>query len=365
MSAAVTMFAPTSSEASKYQAILQRRIDDGARRAATVIESIHSQQPKDQIVPTRALSFRPTEDGRDAGAARGILVEFGGESLTPSDYAIGQIATRAGVPTGYARELSKGDDWQRELAADIFARHFRNGEAERVLSRSVNGQMRGLLSDRYRRLDSRPLVDALATEAQSFGAIPIDGTVTETRCALKVILPTIVEPIPGEFLVYGGEWSNSDYGNGTHSFRAFALRVVCLNGMTRENMLREIHLGGRLSDNVAYSDRTHRLDTAASVSALRDTVRGALGPKAIEKLSETLRSAAAKQMSAATLKAATKNVGKETQKAIVDAFESQDIINLPAGQTAWRASNAVSWVARHTEDAEKRLDLERVAGAIA
>jgi hypothetical protein len=28
--------------------------------------------------------------------------------------------------------------------------------------------------------------------------------------------------------VAGGEWSTSDYGNGVHSFRAYAIRVVCL-----------------------------------------------------------------------------------------------------------------------------------------
>lgn len=361
----VQVYSPTSSEAAKYHSILQKRIDEGARRAGEVIEAIHAQQPKDQIVPTRSLSFRVTEDGRDAGATRSVRVEFADESLTPTDYAIGQIAARAGVPAAYARDLWRSNAvWQRELAAEIFTRHFRNGVSERVLSRSVNGQLRGLLSDRYRRLDSRPLVDALAGAAEELGAIPVDGVATETRVALKVVLPRVLEPIPGEFLVYGGEWSNSDYGNGTHSFRSFALRVACLNGMTRENLLREIHLGGRLSDEVAYSERTYKLDTAASVSALKDVVRGALGPRGLESLSGKLRAANGREVNSAGLKAATKALGKETQKKVVDAFDSEDVINLPAGKTAWRASNAVSWVARHTEDAEKRLDLERLAGSL-
>lgn len=357
MAAAVSMFTPSSNEAARYHAILQRKIDDGARKAASVIETIHTQQPKDQIASTRRLAFAPTE--------RSVSVQIGDDVYAPSDYAVGQLATRAGIPTAYLRELVTGaEDWKRALAADALSRHFANGDAERVLARSVSGQLRGVLSDRFRRLDSRPLVDALATEAQIAGAMPIDGVATETRVALKVLLPEIIEPIPGEFLVRGGEWSNSDYGNGTHSFRAFALRVVCLNGMTRENVLREIHLGGRLSDQIAYSDRTYRLDTKASVSALRDVVRGVLGPASHDSFVASVRAAHDKTMSAAALKNATRNVGKETQKAIVDAFESQDVINLPAGQTAWRASNAVSWIARHTDDAEKRLDLERVAGSL-
>ena len=53
-----------------------------------------------------------------------------------------------------------------------------------------------------------------------------------------------------------------------------------------------------------------------------------------------------------------------TAKSIADAFAGNDVVNLPPGKTAWRASNAISWIARATEDAEARLDLERLAGAI-
>jgi hypothetical protein len=69
-------------------------------------------------------------------------------------------------------------------------------------------------------------------------------------------------------------------------------------------------------------------------------------------------------MSKSQLSTATRTLPKQVQKSVVDAFESPDVINLPEGNTAWRASNAISWVARHTEDAEMRLDLERAAGAL-
>jgi serine/threonine protein kinase len=152
--------------------------------------------------------------------------------------------------------------------------------------------------------------------------------------------------------------------NGTHSFRTFALRVVCLNGMTRENLLKQVHLGARLSEEIEFSDRTHRLDTAASVSALRDVVRGALGSASRDRMIENVRAAHDRAMSKTQLSTATRTLPKQVQKSVVDAFESPDVINLPEGNTAWRASNAISWVARHTEDAEMRLDLERAAGAL-
>jgi hypothetical protein len=349
----------TGSEADRYRAILEGRIGAGARSAASLIERIHTEAPKDQIVSTRAAKFFPIMSQHRVG------VEFGDEVHTISDHALGQVSERAGVPTAYLRELSDGKAWKADLACTILNVSYANVDRQRVLARSVRGQVRGWLSDKYRRLDSRPLVDALAKECQALGAVPVDGTATETRVALKVLMPDIIEPVPGEFLAYGGEWSNSDYGNGTHSFRAFALRVVCLNGMTRENLLKQVHLGGKLSDDIEFSDRTYRLDTAASVSALQDVVRGALGPKVRNSLTESIRAAAGADYGKGQLAALVAKVGTKDQvKAVVGAFESEDVINLPAGKTAWRASNAISWVARHTEDAERRLDLERLAGSV-
>ena len=308
---------------------------------------------------TRAAAF-------EVAPSHGIRVRVGDEWYQPTDFALGQIAERAGVPLAYLRQLAspKAEAWQHQLAAQILREHYGNADNTRVLVRSVRGQMRGWLSDKYRRLDSRPLVEALAEESAAIGAIPVDGIATETRISLKVILPEILEPLPGEFLVCGGNWQNSDVGNGTHSFQLYAIRVACSNGMTMENMLKQVHLGGRLSDSIEFSDRTHQLDTAASVSALRDVVRGALGPAARDRLVESIRDAGNREMSRNQLSQATRSLTKPVQKSIVDAFESSDVINLPPGNTAWRASNAISWIARHTDNPELRLDLERAAGEI-
>jgi hypothetical protein len=361
-----------SGQADRYRTILDNKIAEGARRAASVIETIHQNAPTDAIVPTSRVRFSWDT------MSRGILAGWenaqqGLETFSPSDHALAQISERANAPTAYIRELANGStaedasgtqSWKRELACEILNKSYANLPRERVLARRVGGQLRGWLSDRYRRLDSRPLVDALAQASQELGAIPVDGSATETRVALKVMMPEIIEPVPGEYLVLGLEWSNSDYGNGTHGVREFVLRVACLNGMTRENLLRQIHLGGRLGDSIEYSDRTLRLDTAASVSALRDTVRGALGPAARSKLADRIRAASDQEASSAMVRGALKGFPKETAKLAADAFDSEDVLNLPAGKTAWRASNAISWIAKNCEDAERRLDLERAAGSV-
>ena len=198
----VTRLSDDSPDAARYRAILQRQIDEGAKRAADVITTIERDQPRDQIVRARAAGF-------DVAPTHGIRVRVADDWYQPTDFALGQIAGRAGVPLQYLRELAapQSAPWQHQLASEILGQHHGNAGDVRVLVRSVRGQLRGWVSDKYRRLDSRPLVDALASEARSAGAVPIDGVATETRVAIKVILPRILEPIPGEFLVYGGEWS--------------------------------------------------------------------------------------------------------------------------------------------------------------
>jgi hypothetical protein len=354
-----TRLADYSPDAARYRSILQRKIDEGARRAAEVIATIQRDQPRDQIVRMQAAGFEVAPTG-------GVRVRVAEDRYQPTDFALGQIAGRAGIPHPYLRELAAPEaaPWQQGLASEILGRHYGNAGDGRVLVRSVRGHLRGWVSDRYRRLDSRPLVEALADEAMRAGAVPIDGVATETRVAIKVIVPRILEPIRGEFLILGSEWSTSDYGNGVHSLRSFLLRVACLNGATRENLLKQVHLGGRLSEEIEFSDRTHRLDTAASVSALRDVVRGAFGPIGRDRMLESICAAHDRTMNKSQLTTATRALPKPIQKSVLDAFESNDVINLPEGDTAWRASNAISWIARNTQDPELRLDLERAAGAL-
>lgn len=365
-----------ASAGSRHQQILDEKIASGTRQAAHVMARIMSEAPQDNIVRVDRVRF--------IGDDRGLHVAFGDHELAPSKHALGQLASRAGIPTDYLRRLIEGrstkgaeaveasdgepaeeeGEWRPELGAYLLKTHYGHQVESRCLARSVGGTLRGWLSDRYRRIDSRPLVEALAAEAQAVGAIPIDGSATETRLALKVILPRVIEPVPGEYMVAGMEWSHSDYGNGGHNARAFGMRVVCLNGMTRENLLREIHLGGKLAEDVVFSDQTYRLDTQRSVSMLRDVVRGALSPAALDRLGDQIRAANATEYTAAALRAKVRTLPKKQAAAVVEAFEGQDVVNLPPGNTAWRASNAISWIARNTDDAEARLDLERLAGSL-
>jgi hypothetical protein len=161
------------------------------------------------------------------------------------------------------------------------------------------------------------------------------------------------------------EWGNSDFGAAKHTVRMFIWRLWCTNLATMEDSLAQVHLGRQLGDDIEFSQRTYALDTKTSVSALKDIVKGLLNPAKVNTLLETIKAADAKKVEWKNVKTQlAKKLLKAEMKLVEDAFESEDVINLPAGRSAWRVSNAVSWIAGKVEDADRKLDLQRVAGEL-
>jgi hypothetical protein len=232
--------------------------------------------------------------------------------------------------------------------------------------RSVDNQVRGWLSDRYRRLDCQPLLLSFVECAiKNAGAVPVRGYSLPTKVAMRVVLPTVFEPIPNQPMLYGLEWHNSDFGHGTHSLRAFIHQPWCTNECTRDDVLREVHKGGRLSEDFSYSQKTYQLDQKTSESALRDTIKGLLNPAAVDETMQVLKRAHEEKVDPKKIPAMLKALRKGEVDAVKEAFTSADIENLSPGQNRWRLSNAISFVATQTENKYRALELERMSGKVA
>jgi hypothetical protein len=59
-----------------------------------------------------------------------------------------------------------------------------------------------------------------------------------------------------------------------------------------------------------------------------------------------------------------KAVTRPEAKAITEAYDSNDVVAVPAGQTRWRLAQAMSWIAGRTQDPERRTELMTAAGAV-
>jgi len=334
---------------------LESYIEKGRAEAVTVVERILSDTPRDRYVPASVLRFE-----RDTNAT--LAGKIGEQRHLVHAHALDQTAERAGLRLGYLHDLlERKEEWAADLAAENLNTLLSHASG-RFLVREVNNNIRGVLSDSYRRIDSRPTIDALLAEADAAGAVVVDGNYTDTRVSLKVVQAAPIEVFEGEWMVFGLDYSNSDYGDGAHEISAFLLRLWCLNGAVSAKQVRKVHLGRRLTGD-AFSERTLRLDAATQASATRDEVRGLLRPEASARLVDQIRRANEKPIEAEKVAAWLKpRLTKAEATEVTEKFSSADIVELPPGQTSWRLSNAVSWLAKNTTDGRRRMELERVAG---
>lgn len=383
-----------------FRAKLEGIIEDGRSSAKRTIETVMREVPQDLIVRSKAMQFTPTpssilaalppynplipkpirqihpiDNELPAGIAdtlaKSQATGFGKQKPTASprieytihNHPLSQMCYRVGVPWKYAQHLMGQGNWGNELLAHSLRQHFLNSEARRFLVRSYNGQIRGFLSDRFRRLDSRPLVEAFCEACQNIGAVPVMGRATDTKVELKAMIPIVFEPVDGEVVGFYVNWSNSDYGNGAHELSSGIIRLQCTNLAVMDTSIRNVHHGRRLDDSIKYSQRTYDLDNRAMASAIKDTVEQLLGEETTTALCESIRASHEEKLSPNQMVARLKKeLNKGETQSVIDAFNSPDVEMLPPGNSLWRLSNAISWVANNTEDTERRMDLERVAG---
>lgn len=342
---------------------LEETIRKGLAGAQALVTYVQDQVPEDRIARGRALKFVPHPQGGDGFA----LSVTGVETNTLHSHARGQVLQRAEVPTKFADTLTAKGNWGRQLLLDNLNQIYRN-EDERFLIRSVGGEARGFLSDRFRRLDSRPLLDSFVGSCSELGLVPLQGWALDTKVKMRALLPRVFEPLDNEVLAFGLEWSNSDFGDGGHTVKLYTLRIWCTNLAVGEEVLRQVHLGKRLDDNITYSRQTLEADTKANTLALRDVVHHAIGPERVEAMLESVRQASSDEIKGRDVivnRLKRLNLDKATTEKVADAFESPDVVNLPPGNTTYRLSNALSWVAQFKDlSPEKRLDLEQAAGQL-
>lgn len=358
----------------KMEEVIQRNLSQTER----VIAQVQSTVIADRLARGTALDFGisngalldeiidvQTNAASDARARLTIKMPSG-ESFFLHENAVNQLSERAAVPIRYSNELLGKGAWGADLLAENFRRIYAHGNGTRYLVRAVGEEARGFLSDKYRRLDARPLLDAFIGACQESGAVPVQGFALDVRVGIRAILPIVFEPIPGECFVFGINWQNSDFGQGANTISLFLMRLWCLNGATLDEILKQVHFGKKLDDNIEFSQKTIELDTLANVSKMRDVVRYAFSDVNITRTLDAVRRANEDKIDpkAAVQMLKAKMSANEIEMAI-DAYNSPDVVNLPPGNTKYRLSNAVSWISQAENISPlRRMELDRFAGEL-
>lgn len=364
---------------------LEQQIHERSASARNVVERVLGTQLVDRMAATTAVRFahrtelvktkidgaeveRPQHAVLMASKSRGQNAF----SETLHKHALMQASARAGVPETFVnRMLDK--PYGGELVVDTLNTIFAKEEPSNMLLRSNDGQIRGILSDSYRRMDSRPILEAFCAAVSRLGAVPVEGIGGDLRFSIKALIPKVhvVGKKEGneEVFAFGASLSNSDFGCGALSLQFFLYRIWCSNTATREDSMRRVHLGKRLGDDITYSQETYDADTKTMTLAVQDHVKGVLAPAKIDEALAQIETALdttiePKKFFERGGELEKLKLTKSEIEATRETFNNGDVKVLPLGTSAARMGQAIAWIAQSAPSAERRLELERAAGQI-
>ena len=366
---------------------LEEQIHKKLNSARMVLERVQNTVPNDRIVGSKGVQFSYTTEWESVKGKGDTIVQIPHHKILMGTrqhnaknafrenlhkHALNQAAGRAGVPETFVNRMLE-KPYGAELICENLNTIFSKEEPERFLVRSVDNQVRGVLSDTYRRMDSRPILEQFALTCKELGAIPVEGVGGDLRFSIKALIPQVYQvgkkKGAEEIFAFGASLSNSDFGCGALSLQFFLWRIWCSNTATREDSLRRVHLGKRLGDDIQYAQETYEADTKAMVLAVRDHVKGVLEAPKIEEALNSIEKALDTTIDPKNFfdrggeLEKLKLTKSEIEKAR-ETFNNGGVDVLPLGTNALRMSQAVAWIAQTADDAERRLELERVAGQI-
>jgi hypothetical protein len=322
---------------------------------------------RDVLVDSRRVSLG--EDPNVDGPLAAVLDEpTGAQEYGVTRLAHQQIGEFTNVPWKlYDRLLGNHPDLLAGLVNGLLVR-----EPKRRLIRMLDGQVRAFLSDRYRPRDNWDLLNqAILPELEQYPGRKWfkECTLTDTKMYVKVVFPDIETPITrkvGDVIRGGLIFQNSEVGSGSLGIYPYSDKLLCLNGMVHTEFgQRTVHVGGRIAEESwdLYSESTLRLDDEAFFAKCRDTVKAVLNETVFEQITAQMRDLAAMRIAGDPVA----QVQDITKKYDLTEEEGGSMLNAlieGADLSAWGYVNAITQTARDHDDADRRTELEVLAGKL-
>lgn len=312
-----------------------------------------SEAKKDYIADTSVLEMTPSTE---LALQNGTRHEF---PLT--NHAHNQIAQRLDIPAKYYNRM-------RSEAPELLAMNVNewfHSQPERRMVRTLDGQARAFLSDRYRRLDHFELAESVLPVLGEMGeGIQIvSAELTEKRMYLKAINRRLeLEVKPGDVVQAGLVISNSEIGLGSLKVELLVFRLVCANGLiSQDYSQKRYHVGRAADDGEAYqlySDDTLKADDKAFFLKVQDTVRAAVDIARFSTIVNRMKEATELRIEGNPV-AAVEVMG---EKFGYNSTEKSGVLThlIQGGDlSAYGLMNAVTRTSQDIEDYDRATELER------
>jgi Domain of unknown function (DUF932) len=287
----------------------------------------------------------------------------GVEVMPATGYAHAQMASKLNIPKNYYDRMMAHSP--QLLSENV--NHWLGDRDETALVRTLRGQMRAFLSNRYRIIDNHDILAMVIPELSEMGSgiEIVSCQVTDEKMYLKVINKNLEAAISvGDPVQAGFILSNGEIGNASVSVEPFIYRLVCTNGMILKDKRQRKNHAGRANENAALyaSDTLQAIDDAFKLK-IRDLVRSAISITTFQEAVADMQGAKSNLITGSAVKAV-----EVTAKAIgLNDDESKLVLNhlIRAGDLSqFGMLNAVTRTAEDTESYDRATEIERLGSSV-
>ncbi len=321
---------------------------------------------KDYIADTRALLMDSNN------------IVLGGDHYPLTNHAKRQLAEKLDIPFPYYERLEAKHP---ALLAENVNTFFQK-EPQRNMIRTLDGNVRGVMSDRYRPLDNYDMLDALLPVVQQSKAELVSCDVTEQKMYIKLRMPWLDRELPmpeglkmgvgHNFFVRKIEGSvvisNSEVGSGRISIAPAVFEKQCTNlAVFKDEGFNKLHVGGRAGgeDLVSQylSDETKKIKDAAVWAEVRDVMAAVLNGSVMNSIVAKLTAARGDAITGDP----TKLVEVFSKKNGLTEGERGGLLKhlVESGEmTRYGLQWAVTRLAQDVESYDRASEFERMGGAV-
>jgi hypothetical protein len=318
---------------------------------------------RDLVVPSSLLQCR-TDEGGDLKLI--VDARQGDGEYGVSNLARRQLADKLKIPFAYFERMRT----EQPALLDRNVNTWLQTDSDRRMIRTLDGQVRAVLSDRYRRLDNFDLAENVLPILQRLEGARFESVeLTDTRMYLKVVTPRVeVEIAPGDVVQAGIVITNSEVGCGTLSVQPLLYRLVCRNGLiASDHALRKTHVGRALlkeDDPVTvFRDDTLAADDKAFFLKVRDVVEAAVSEATFRQVAQKMQKTREIRLAGDPVKAvevlANRYALNETERSGVLRH-----LIVEGDLSAYGIVNAVTHFSHDVEDYDRATEFEALGGKL-
>ena len=319
---------------------------------------------KDYLADTRKLALRESRTGEPAG----VMLDGinGGLPLRPIAHS--QLAATLNIPKPYYDRMLKD---QPDLMCHNVNTWLTTQPATKLV-RTLDNEIRAILTDSYRPLDNYDLSNAVLPQLAKLDASVLSCEITDSRMYLQAVTERVSGIVAnvGDVVQAGIVVSNSEIGQGSLSLEYLEYTLRCKNGMVTGSILRKIH-ASRASRNVELEDareyfrtETRELDDQAFFLKVRDTCAAAFEQTRFEQRINKLSAATLQAIAAPTVVECVELTAKRMN---LSEGEKDNVLAhlIQGGQlNQYGLANAITRAAQDVDDYDRSIELQSIGNNV-